>query len=113
MKRFSAIVAITVLLACAAALAQQSVGLPTTEQAVFYAKYVVIAEVVEAKEFDGKNPWQIVKYKLVESLKTKFKDKEFELMFIQTVQGVFSDAREWNPAADRAPWSIVVDPGVY
>ena len=87
MKWFTAVLLLSILLVCPAVLGQQSVGLPSVEQAVFYAKYIVIAEVVEAEKFEGKAPWQWVSYKLVESLKGKFKEKEFRLMFIQTVQG--------------------------
>ncbi len=77
-----------VTLLCPSALGQQQgAGLPNVEQAVFYARYIVIAEVVEAEKFEGKDPWQWVKYKLVESLKGKFKEKEFRLMFIQSVRG--------------------------
>jgi hypothetical protein len=92
----------TVVLICSIA-AGQSKNLPTMEVAAEFAPYVVTAEVVEAQEFDGeKVPWQTVKYKLVKSLYGKFKEKEikkarkkedkekakeFELMFVQAVQG--------------------------
>jgi hypothetical protein len=87
MKWFSAAAMLGVLAVCVVALGQQSVGLPTTEQAVFYAPYIVTAQVLEVEEFEGKDPWQWVKYKLVDTLKGKLKEKEFRVMFVQTVQG--------------------------
>jgi len=81
-----AVIVFSVLI-CSSILAQQGTGLPNIQQAVFYAKYAAIVEVVEAKEIDPKNPWQWVSYKLSECLKGKFKEKEFEVMFIQSVNG--------------------------
>lgn len=87
MKLFAGAISVgTVLAVCIAAMGQ-SVGLPTLEQAVLAAEYAAICEVVEAQKFEGKEPWQIVKYKLVKTLKGKFKQKEFDLYYIQSVGG--------------------------
>jgi hypothetical protein len=87
MKRIAAAVSMGAVLAVCAAVMGQSAGLPTLEQSVDFIEYAAVCEVVEAQKFEGKEPWQIVKYKLVKTLKGKFKDKEFELYYIQSVSG--------------------------
>jgi hypothetical protein len=102
MRWISVVLIIAALLAVCSFAVGQSSGLPNLKEAVEFVKYAVIAEVVEVQEFTGKVPWQIVKYKLVESLKGDFKEKElkrarkkedkekakeFELVYIQSVKG--------------------------